>query len=240
MPQYLLNIIQPVGEVPPPEVLEPVMRELAALNEEMQRGRGLGVRRRAAPAGDSTVVRADGDGVLVTDGPYAEGKEFIGGFDLIEADDLDGALAWAGKLARALGGLPDRGPPGRRALLTWPTGDRAGLPRALRPGGRRPGPPPRRHRRRRGGGAGRLRHRRAALAGRRRPAEPGRLDRHDRPQPGHRPLRREAARDDRHAEAALLRAPDRARGGRRRARRPAPADLHLLPPGARRRPRRWR
>ena len=36
MPQYLLNIIQPVGEVPPPEDLEPVMRELAALNEEMR------------------------------------------------------------------------------------------------------------------------------------------------------------------------------------------------------------
>jgi hypothetical protein len=45
-------------------------------------------------------------GVLTTDGPYAEGKEFIGGFDLIQAENLDGALAWAGKLARILGGLP--------------------------------------------------------------------------------------------------------------------------------------
>ena len=54
----------------------------------------------------STVVRADGDGVLTTDEPYAEGKEFIGGFDVIQAQDLDGALVWAGKLARILGGLP--------------------------------------------------------------------------------------------------------------------------------------
>ena len=106
MPQYLLNIIQPVGEVPPPEDLEPVMRELASLNEEM-RAAGAWVFAAALHQPEaSTVVRADGSGVLTTDGPYAEGKEFIGGFDLIEAENLDGALAWAGKLARILGGLP--------------------------------------------------------------------------------------------------------------------------------------
>jgi hypothetical protein len=106
MPQYLLNIIQPVGEVPPPEDLEPVMRELASLNEEM-RAAGAWVFAAALHQPEaSTVVRADGAGVLTTDGPYAEGKEFIGGFDLIQAENLDGALAWAGKLARILGGLP--------------------------------------------------------------------------------------------------------------------------------------
>jgi hypothetical protein len=106
MPQYLLNIIQPVGEVPPPEDLEPVMRELASLNEEM-RAAGAWVFAAALHQPEaSTVVRADGDGILTTDGPYAEGKEFIGGFDLIQAENLDGALAWAGKLARILGGLP--------------------------------------------------------------------------------------------------------------------------------------
>ena len=106
MPQYLLNIIQPVGEVPPPEDLEPVMRELASLNEEM-RAAGAWVFAAALHQPEaSTVVRADGDGVLTTDGPYAEGKEFIGGFDLIQAEDLDDALAWAGNLARILGGLP--------------------------------------------------------------------------------------------------------------------------------------
>ena len=54
----------------------------------------------------TTVVRAEGDSLLTTDGPYAEGKEFIGGFTLIRTDDLDGALHWAGRLARVLGGLP--------------------------------------------------------------------------------------------------------------------------------------
>ena len=103
MPQYLLNIIQPVGEVPPPEFLEPVMRNLAALNEEM---RAAGVWVFAASLHQpetTTVVRADGDSVLTTDGPFAEGKEFIGGFDLIQADDLDGALAWAGRISRIVG-----------------------------------------------------------------------------------------------------------------------------------------
>ena len=106
MPQYLLNLIQPVGEVPPPEVLEPVMRELASLNEEM-RAAGAWVFAAALHQPEATtVVRADGDTVLTTDGPYAEGKEFIGGFDVIQAADLDDALTWAGKLARILGGLP--------------------------------------------------------------------------------------------------------------------------------------
>ena len=106
MPQYLLNIIQPVGEVPPPEDLEPVMRELASLNEEM-RAAGAWVFAAALHQPEATtVVRADGDGVLTSDGPYAEGKEFIGGFDVIRAADLDDSLAWAGKLARILGGLP--------------------------------------------------------------------------------------------------------------------------------------
>ena len=106
MPQYLLSIIQPVGEVPPPEVLEPVMRQLAALNDEM-RAAGAWVFAAALHQPEtSTVVRADGDDLLVTDGPFAEGKEFVGGFDVIQAADLDEALAWAGKLARILGGLP--------------------------------------------------------------------------------------------------------------------------------------
>jgi hypothetical protein len=103
MPQYVLNMVQPVGIVPPPEVLEPVMRELAALNEEM-RAAGAWVFAAALHQPESsTVVRADGDDLLVTDGPYAEGKEFVGGFDLVQADDLDGALHWAGRIARIVG-----------------------------------------------------------------------------------------------------------------------------------------
>jgi hypothetical protein len=103
MPQYVLNMIQPVGVIPPPEVLEPVMRELAALNEEMKAAGAWVFAAALHQPESSTVVRADGDDVLVTDGPYAEGKEFVGGFDLVQADDLDGALAWAGRIARIVG-----------------------------------------------------------------------------------------------------------------------------------------
>ena len=103
MPQYVLNMIQPVGVVPPPEVLGPVMRDLAALNEEMKAAGAWVFAAGLHQPEASTVVRADGDDLLVTDGPYAEGKEFVGGFDLIEADDLDGALMWAGRIARIVG-----------------------------------------------------------------------------------------------------------------------------------------
>jgi hypothetical protein len=103
MPQYLLNIVQPVGEVPAMEDLEPVMRELAALNEEMKAA-GVWVFAAALHQPEaSTVVRAEGGTLLTTDGPFAEGTEFVGGFDLIQVADLDEALGWAGKLTRVLG-----------------------------------------------------------------------------------------------------------------------------------------
>jgi hypothetical protein len=105
MPQYVLNMVQPVGIIPPPEVLAPVMRELAALNEEMKAAGAWVFAAALHQPETSTVVRAEGGDLLVTDGPYAEGKEFVGGFDLVQADDLDGALHWAGRLAR-ITGLP--------------------------------------------------------------------------------------------------------------------------------------
>jgi hypothetical protein len=82
------------------------MRDLGTLNEEMEAAGAWVFAAALHQPEASTVVRADGDGLLITDGPYAESKEFIGGFDVIQAADLDEALVWAGKLARVLGGLP--------------------------------------------------------------------------------------------------------------------------------------
>ena len=45
----------------------------------------------------ATVVRSQGGEILTTDGPFAEAKEQIGGFWIIEVDDLDKALDWAGQ-----------------------------------------------------------------------------------------------------------------------------------------------
>jgi hypothetical protein len=77
------------------------MKDLEDLNRDMK---AAGVRVSAAglhPAGTATVVRQQGSEVLVTDGPFVEGKEHLGGFTVIDAADLDVALGWAGKLARA-------------------------------------------------------------------------------------------------------------------------------------------
>ena len=129
--------------------------------------------------------------------------------------------------SRTSRGLSARVPACRRR------GDRAGLPRGVRPRGGRPGPRLRRHRHRRGGGPGRVRRGAAALAVDRAAAEPGRLDHHHRPQPGDRPAapRGVPRRPARPGRAAAR--PRRTAGGGRRARRPAAPDLHLLPPGAR-------
>ncbi|MGC7096381.1 YciI family protein [Amycolatopsis lurida] len=103
MKQYLLNIQQPVGDPPPPAVLEPIMRELNKVNDEMRAAGAWVFAGGLHDPAASSVVRAEDGQVIVTDGPYVEGKEFVGGFTVIRAADLDEALAWAGKVARALG-----------------------------------------------------------------------------------------------------------------------------------------
>jgi len=101
MAQYLLSVYQPVGPAPSPEVLEPIMRDLEALNREMKAAGAWVFAAGLHPTDTATVVRQDGAGMLVTDGPFAEAKEHLGGFTVIDAPDLDAALDWAGKMARA-------------------------------------------------------------------------------------------------------------------------------------------
>lgn len=108
MTQYLLSIYQPDGGTPPPESLEKVMRDVNALIEEAKAAGVWVFNGGLHPPSTSTVVRVRNDDVLITDGPYTEGKEHIGGFLIVRAPDLDSALEWARKLARALT-LPGRG-----------------------------------------------------------------------------------------------------------------------------------
>ncbi len=101
MPQYLLSVYQPDGPVPPPEVLETISRDLEELNRELKAAGAWVFAGGLHPPGTATVVRVrDGD-VLITDGPFAEAKEHIGGFTIITAPDLDAALEWGRRLARA-------------------------------------------------------------------------------------------------------------------------------------------
>jgi hypothetical protein len=101
MAQYLLAIYQPTGVTPPPEQLEPIIRELEAVNDDLRAAGGWVFAAGLHDPSASTVVRAKDGEVLVTDGPFAESKEHLGGFMVIEAPDLDAALGWAGRIAAA-------------------------------------------------------------------------------------------------------------------------------------------
>ena len=101
MPQYLLSIYQPDGDPPPHEVLQVVMRDVHAVVEQTKAAGVWVFTAGLCPPSTATVIRANRGEVLVTDGPFAEGKEHIGGFLIIAAADLDAALDWGGKLARA-------------------------------------------------------------------------------------------------------------------------------------------
>ena len=102
MKQYLLSVHSVEGsEPPPPGAIKKMYEDTAAFNAEIQAegcwvfGGGL------HPPSTATVVRAEGGEVMMTDGPFAEGKEHIGGFWVIKAPDLDEALTWARKATRA-------------------------------------------------------------------------------------------------------------------------------------------
>ncbi len=103
---YLLTIYQPDGPPPPPEFLEPVMRDVARVKQEMQDA-GIWVFSAGMhPPETATVVHLEQGEMLTTDGPYLEGKEHVGGFTIIKVADLDEALEWGRRLATAITGLP--------------------------------------------------------------------------------------------------------------------------------------
>jgi hypothetical protein len=100
MKQYLLSIYQPDGEPPPPEVLDPIMRDLGAWHAELEAAGAWVFTGRLYPPGTATVLRPQPDGgMITTDGPFAEGKEHIGGFTVFRAADLDEALTWGRKVS---------------------------------------------------------------------------------------------------------------------------------------------
>jgi hypothetical protein len=101
MPQYLVAVYRPDDYDPSVET-EETIEAIHEVNREMI---AAGARKLAcglAPAANARSLRVQPDGkVLVTDGPYVETKEHIGGFWILEAADMDEALAWARKGAVA-------------------------------------------------------------------------------------------------------------------------------------------
>jgi hypothetical protein len=103
MKQYLLTIYQPDGPPPPRAALDKIMRDVADLNAEMKAAGAWVFSGGLFPPSTATVIRVEQGDVLVTDGPYVEGKEHVGGFVIVRAPDLDAALEWGRKTARAIG-----------------------------------------------------------------------------------------------------------------------------------------
>jgi hypothetical protein len=104
MAHYLLSIYQPDGP-PPPEVMaqmDQIMANVDALVRETKSAGAWVFNGALHPPSTATVLRLRDRDLLLTDGPYTEGKEHIGGFLIIKASDLDAALAWARKLAAVL------------------------------------------------------------------------------------------------------------------------------------------
>jgi hypothetical protein len=104
MKQYLLSIYQPDAP-PPPDVMARMDQIMARVNELIDEAKTTGswVFNGALHApSTATVVRLAHGNDVMTDGPYTESKEHIGGFLIVNAPDLDAALGWARRLAAAL------------------------------------------------------------------------------------------------------------------------------------------
>src|SRR5437867_13066531 len=102
MAQYLLSVHSVEGEVRDPMTDEEIgqfMERVGVLEEEMKSTGAWVFSGRLTEPDTATVVRVSEGEVLTTDGPFAESKEHLGGFYIIEAEDLDAALAWASKTA---------------------------------------------------------------------------------------------------------------------------------------------
>ena len=105
MTHYLLSVHSAEGEVREPmtdEEMQRSHRQLGTLEEKMKSAGAWLFSGRLHEADTATVVRMSGGEVVTTDGPFVESKEHLGGFYIIQAADLDAALAWASKVTDAI------------------------------------------------------------------------------------------------------------------------------------------
>ncbi|MEM8711901.1 MAG: YciI family protein [Planctomycetota bacterium] len=86
-----------------PAQMQAAMKRIETLEEEMKSTGAWMFSGRLTEASSATVVSTGESGVLMTDGPFIEAKEHIAGFYILQAVDLDQALAWAAKVTEAVG-----------------------------------------------------------------------------------------------------------------------------------------
>jgi hypothetical protein len=104
MKQYLLTVHMVEGEpVPPEEEMQRAYKAVESFNQELMASGEWVFAGGLLPADTATVVRAQGGKVVTTDGPFAESKEQIGGFWVINTTDLDAALEIAARGSEACG-----------------------------------------------------------------------------------------------------------------------------------------
>jgi hypothetical protein len=105
MKQYLLSVYEVEGRpAPSQDVMDKMYRDVDAVNAELQAAGAWVFAGGLHPSSSATVLQVKDGEVLTTDGPFAEGKEHLGGFWVIQAPDLDAALAWGAKATRACAG----------------------------------------------------------------------------------------------------------------------------------------
>jgi hypothetical protein len=98
MTEYMLSVHHVEGEEMPTsmEEMQPLFEAVDRFNAELKEAGAWVFAGGLQPRETSTTVDATGDGEpLITDGPFAEAKEWLGGFWVIEVADLDAALDWA-------------------------------------------------------------------------------------------------------------------------------------------------
>ena len=106
MTRYLLATHTVEGEEREPltdEQMRETYQRLAAIEQEMSDSGAWVFSARLHGPETATVVRVAGGEALTTDGPFAESKEHLAGFYMIDAEDLDAALGWAAKVSEAIG-----------------------------------------------------------------------------------------------------------------------------------------
>jgi hypothetical protein len=102
MTQYLLSVYPgPADQMPAPAKMEQIFKDVDAVNQQIKAAGAWVFAGGLHPATTATTLRVQDGEVVTTDGPFAETKEQLGGFWVIEAKDLDEALAWAAKATRA-------------------------------------------------------------------------------------------------------------------------------------------
>src|ERR671911_2119122 len=105
MAQYLLSVHSVEGEARDPmtdEEMQQSWKQIQLLNEELKSSGAWLFSGRLHDPGTATVVRMSEGEVVTTDGPFVEAREHLGGFYIIQAEDLDAALAWASRVTGAI------------------------------------------------------------------------------------------------------------------------------------------